>query len=415
MSQGDAAGETEKSLKKLINQRKGHRAFVTRILKQTEDLLHDLDESNRHKLSINKVIFIDKMQDLKTLDNEISGYIDDEGKIEEEIVGASEWRGHMQGMIVRIDAELKKEVKPLEQGGKDRSAKLPKLELKTFSGSPLEYQSFWDSFKAAIHQNQSLEEVTKFTYLRSFLEGPALSAINGLSLTASNYAEAISILEDRFGNKQVLISSNMDKLLSIPSVHSAEDVVKIRDVYNKIETCVRNLKSLRIEKQQYGPVLVSVVMEKIPEEIRLIISRAMPTDEEWNIDHFLDNLKREVESREMCYYMKGKRRSQTKPKSVVNEGVNDGDFTGSTLLTTANERTSNPHERKISCTYCRRNHASVKCDVITHIPARKAILRRKAKCYVCLRPGHIARQCTSSSKCFKCQQRHATSICKKTG
>ena len=54
---------------------------------------------------------------------------------------------------------------------------------------------------------------------------------------------------------------------------------------------VRNLKSLSVDKQQCGPVLVSVVMTKLPEEIRLIISRTMPTKEEWNIDQYLETLK----------------------------------------------------------------------------------------------------------------------------
>ena len=179
-------------------------------------------------------------------------------------------------------------------------------------------------------------------------------------------------------------------------------------MYNKIETCVRNLGSLNIEKQQYGPVLISIVMAKLPEEVRLVISRVMPMNEEWSTDGFLEVLKKEVESREICYHIKGKRKvglaSEIKRKSDNEDQEREEEFTGSTLLNTF-------ERRKISCTYCRRNHVSSKCDVITDVRARKAILRRKARCFVCLRHGHMARQCSSTMKCFKCQQRHHISIC----
>ena len=72
--------------------------------------------------------------------------------------------------------------------------------------------SFWDSFESAVHQNHSLSEVDKFNYLTSMLEHSASGAIAGLSLTASNYNEAIAILKKRFGNKQVIINKHMETL-----------------------------------------------------------------------------------------------------------------------------------------------------------------------------------------------------------
>ena len=103
-----------------------------------------------------------------------------------------------------------------------------------------------------------------------------IAAIHGLSLTSENYTETIEIINNRFGNKQLLITSNIDQLLSIPAAHSINHVKKIREVYDKIETHVRNLKCLDIDTKQYGPVLVSITMSKLPNEIKLIISQSMP-------------------------------------------------------------------------------------------------------------------------------------------
>ena len=50
--------------------------------------------------------------------------------------------------------------------------------------------------------------------------------------------------------------------------------------------------------------------------------------------------------------------------------------------------------------------------IITEPPARKAILRNKAKCFVCLISSHRVVDCDSKVACFKCKQLHHISICK---
>lgn len=51
------------------------------------------------------------------------------------------------------------------------------------------------------------------------------------------------------------------------------------------------------------------------------------------------------------------------------------------------------------------------CKVVTQPEARKQILRKSGRCFVCLRPGHVSRECRSRSRCSKCSRRHHTSIC----
>ena len=46
----------------------------------------------------------------------------------------------------------------------------------------------------AIHENETIAEIDKFTYLKSFLSNSALSAISGLSVISANYKEAIDTL-----------------------------------------------------------------------------------------------------------------------------------------------------------------------------------------------------------------------------
>ena len=244
----------------------------------------------------------------------------------------------------------------------------------------------------------------KFTYLRGYLKGSARAAVDGLTLTDKNYDEAVKILRDRFGNKQLLISANMKKILSIKAVCNSSNIEKIRVMFNDVEACVRNLRSLNVAQTQYGQALISIIWEKLPGDVQLVITRQMPVDKEWEIEVFLDTLKKEVESREICSHMRGKGKGngasgpQDGASGSFNSRSNDGvteedEFTGSTLVNNA---------QKITCTYCGRNHPSAQCDVITDIQARKTLLRKKAKCFLCLKSGHIAPRCKSKAKCRKC-------------
>jgi hypothetical protein len=80
-----------------------------------------------------------------------------------------------------------------------RNVHLPKLNLPQFDGDILNWSTFYDTFCAAIHNNESLDNVQKFQYLKSNLIGEAARVVSGLQLTNSNYVEAFAILKERFG------------------------------------------------------------------------------------------------------------------------------------------------------------------------------------------------------------------------
>ena len=75
--------------------------------------------------------------------------------------------------------------------------KLPKTTLKTFEGNPLDYKSFKEKFKAAIHNNESITNIEKFTYLKAYLDKSVLQAVKWFSLTSENYTEVWNLLNDR--------------------------------------------------------------------------------------------------------------------------------------------------------------------------------------------------------------------------
>ena len=126
----------------------------------------------------------------------------------------------------------------------------------------------------------------------SYPKGPAKAAISGILITESNSLEAVELLQKRFGNKQILITPNIDQLLSISPANNINEIQKIRQVLDKVESTVRNLKYLDIDTTQYGPVLIPIVMNKLPETIRPDITRSMFESQEWDVDALLEVLRK---------------------------------------------------------------------------------------------------------------------------
>ena len=60
--------------------------------------------------------------------------------------------------------------------------------------------------------------------------------------------------------------------------------------YDRVETEVRSLDCLGPKTANYGLMLVPVLMEKIPSQLKLMISRECSSEELWNINLAVVNI-----------------------------------------------------------------------------------------------------------------------------
>ena len=88
----------------------------------------------------------------------------------------------------------------------------------------------------------------------------------------------------------------MDLLLNVDAVTSDQNLKGLRHLYDHIESNVRSLKSLGVTSENYGSLLASILMNKLPQELKLIITRKR--DEDWNLDSILGEIEKEIEARE---------------------------------------------------------------------------------------------------------------------
>ncbi|ESP04146.1 hypothetical protein LOTGIDRAFT_176360 [Lottia gigantea] len=316
-------GQSVLSLSKVRRVRGGHRAFVKRTIQSSDNSIDEFSNSSREIEILEgfKATLSEKKSVLRNHDEKILEFIESEEEIMHDISESSEFCELINRTIFRIESCLNPKppqiVPTVEHSNSlpapaidiiprpnnpKLTAKLPKLTLTSYNGDPKSWQSFWDSFDAAVNSNDSISKVDKFNYLKGLLEGAASLCIAGLSLTEQNYDSAVELLLEPFGNKQVMISSYMDALIDLSPVSNSNDVKRIRSLFDSIEVSIRSLGSLGVDSNSYGSILVPIILKKVPEEFRLIISRKCDKDK-WSIDELLALLKDELEARERINLM----------------------------------------------------------------------------------------------------------------
>ena len=276
------------------------------------------------------------------------------------------------------------------------TSRLPKLTLPTFSGDPLTWQTFWDSFNAAIHANPSLSGVQKFNYLKAQLQGDAARTIAGFPLTEMNYQHSIALLEERFGQPHKLVSAHMQALLEMPNPTS--NLASLRAFYDTIETHTRGLSSLGKTKDTYGDLLIPIILGKLPMDTRKNLAREH-TNTEWTIDELMSAILKEIRVFESGFHTTNSQTTlSTAAFHVGSRGATDN----------TNPRTDG--KRNASCIYCKGPHSAHTCEVVTDYQKRLDIVKMGKRCYNCL-AHHKVSQCISRYRCKRCKKKHHTSLC----
>ena len=177
----------------------------------------------------------------------------------------------------------------------------------------------------------------------------------------------------------------MDQLLKV-SPCSNDRPASLRYVYDQICVHSRGLASLGITSDQYGSLLIPVIMSKLPPEIRLQIARNSKASV-WKIEELLNVIKIEVEAREASEMTMTKTSEGKSAQASGNSRFRNQPPTANSLVAQQSKGF------KIKCAFCQNEHYSASCNVVRDIAQRKNILERDKRCFNCLRFGHNAKEC----------------------
>ena len=207
------------------------------------------------------------IQDLMLDDNELSEYLKNSTAFN---VKLKKSKRKLQKFL-EYHPELSIPIEIRRDARRNDGVKLPKIVLRKFSGDPLDWKSFKETFEAAVHSSGSISNIEKFTYLKTYLDKSTLQAIEVFPLTNENYTAAWQLLHERYGNEQLIISCHMNSLIKLDPIIQPT-VKEIRKLHDTIESNVRALRSLGRNHKYFGPLLVPIILEKLPNTIKLQIS-----------------------------------------------------------------------------------------------------------------------------------------------
>ena len=170
---------------------------------------------------------------------------------------------------------------------------------------------------------------------------------------------------------------------------------------------MRSLSALGVPTTGYQQLLAPIIVNKLPSELRIAIARKVKDSDSSKI---LQSFNEEVQVREKCVLSK-----VAIPKENPIESAKPRWTARNNIATTATLYTEQGVDREqfraVKCAYCDGTHNSHSCRTVTNHQVRKKILSQKNRCFICLRPGHVARNCHTSMRCLKCNQRHHSTIC----
>ena len=279
--------------------------------------------------------------------------------------------------------------------------RLPKLTIPTFSGNVLEWQSFWDCFETAVHNNPGLSNVQKLNYLRTQLQEGALRVIAGLPLTNASYTHSLTLLCERYGQPHKLISAHMKALIELPG--PSNTLSSLQGFYDAIEAHTRSLASLGKPIDEYGAMLATSILGKLSVETRRNLARAHGSDESTITD-----LQRAILD-EIRILETGIGNNRQAPQTATASF-----FTNTEKHTPSQTRASVQRPPATCCVYCQGSHAPVNCDTVKEALQRLDIVKHRKLCFNCL-GNHKVSQCKSKGRFRRCNRRHHTSLCTGAG
>ncbi|XP_062713630.1 uncharacterized protein LOC134290492 [Aedes albopictus] len=279
---------------------------------------------------------------------------------------------------------------PGDQESSFSKVKLPEIRLPSFGGRIKEWVPFRDSFCSLIHENKQLNDMDRFSYLKSALSGDALQEIESVELSAANYSVAWKALESRYENKKLIVKAHLDALFAVEGM-KRESYDGLSNLISGFEKNLQMLQKIGEDTAAWSTILAYMVYSRLdPATLRQWEthhnSKDVPTYQ--NMLAFL---------RSHCAVLQSVAPASSKPS-----GSDDRSSKSSVCHTTVKP------SRK--CPFCGDSwHPAFVCGKFQRlqIAERLEVVSKARLCRNCLSLGHWARYCDKGT-CRHCQQKHHT-------
>lgn len=279
-----------------------------------------------------------------------------------------------------------------------RGIRLPKIEVATFNGELLNWQTFWEQFDVSVHSRKDISDAEKLTYLRySLKNGSAKSVIESLSQAGEQYPEAIESLKGRYDKPRLIHQAHVKKIYEVPSSKDGSGK-ELRRLHDTVQQHLRALKAMGEEPS--GAFVTSILELKLDQMTMIEWQKA--SQDSVGVPHYtklLEFLDLRAQASETY--------PSTQEKRVFRNDYRSTHSSSRQIVA----HVGNVAESASNCVVCgTEKHPLYACSKLKLFSHDKMLstVRSNSLCMNCLRPGHISRSCASINRCRRCQKPHHT-------
>lgn len=283
-----------------------------------------------------------------------------------------------------------------------------------FHGDKKKWQSFHDSFKASVYDNDTLPPVRKFQLLRAALKGNAAKSLGEWQVSDRNFEPAWERLKTLYHDPYTTSNELLHKLYGLKKLDEPSGV-RLQIISNVAQEVTRQLGALGHPVEHYDMIFVHLVQAKLDDES----SRAWdlkrgdndrPTLNELTM--FLDKRAKSITKHSHSQLIEPK--AQSAKGSERKRPFNGHSHQGQNKRFRSNpvgQPTVIKPERK-QCATCSEEHQTRKCPVFLKMSLtnRKEKARQANLCFNCLGHGHTIKDC-KFGPCTRCERKHNSLLC----
>ncbi|XP_044760769.1 uncharacterized protein LOC123318219 [Coccinella septempunctata] len=281
--------------------------------------------------------------------------------------------------------------------------RLPRIELKEFSGSIQEFPSFIELFDTLVHGNDRLSEIEKFTYLISKVHGPPHALIRNLPIVSANYTVAYNALRDRYDNKRLRAVNSWKQLEGCPKLQKG-DFKSLRYLLDTFSENLEVLRTMRYDVDSWCFILSNMLLDRLDPNTRREFEKGHASNEipkYVDVRNYILAQCKALETFSLCTKAPGET-----PK-------NQSDTSRTTQRNALLSKTKRDVDKPIKstrCSLCEGEHSIHNCAEFLNINAseRFQVTKQKRLCVNCLSNKHTSSNCPSKYRCRQCKGTHHT-------
>uniref|UniRef100_A0A6P7H927 Uncharacterized protein LOC114348866 n=1 Tax=Diabrotica virgifera virgifera TaxID=50390 RepID=A0A6P7H927_DIAVI len=229
---------------------------------------------------------------------------------------------------------------------KQVAVKLPEISICKYSGKIGDFESFFELFDTLIIQNQSLSDIQRFLYLKSYLQGDSLKLVDSLKVTNENFSIALDILKNRYQNKVTIINSYLTEIIDIPTLRNSSPQA-LRNFLTTVTKNMQLLKNLQFSSTELIDIILVFLLES---KLDFSTRRLFETERNHSDVPKLDVLLKFLEKR--CIVLESL--ENTNPRQAKNVKVSHHASSNNTSEDSDKNNTSNNLVSGFYCIFCKK-------------------------------------------------------------